>query len=352
MSNLDDPKRWAELDPQNMRSLLASFPKQIREAWHLVQGLELHADFPIASVIVSGLGGSAIGGDVIRTATAEALRVPLLVIRDYRLPQFVNSTTVVFACSYSGNTEETLSSYEQARQAGAFIICISSGGALAERARTEGFPLIQIPAGLPPRAALGYSAITLLGSLHALGLVSDVREPVEETAELLSSLVPRYVPAVPEPGNNAKAIARGLHGKIVAIYASSRRLEAAAVRWRGQMEENGKNLAFHHLLPEMNHNELVRWRYPDGALEKVGVVFLRDPEDHPQVQRRFDLTREMVAESAGATFEAWSEGKSLLARIFSLICLGDFVSLYLGHLNSVDPTPVAAIELLKQRLRV
>jgi len=351
VSSLDDPKRWAELDPQNMRSLLSAFPKQIREAWHLVQGLELKVDFPIASVLVSGLGGSAIGGDVVRTVTAHVLRVPLLVIRDYGLPQFVNSKTVVFACSYSGNTEETLSSYEQARQAGAFIVCISSGGALAERARAGGFPLIRIPAGMPPRTALGYSAIALLGSLHAFGLVSDIRESVEETAELLSSLVLRYAAAVPEQSNKAKTIARGLHGKIVAIYASSGRLEAAAVRWRGQMEENGKNLAFHHLLPEMDHNELVGWRYPEDALKKAGVVFLRDPEDHPQVQRRFDFTREMVAESAGVTFEVWSEGKSLLARIFSLICLGDFVSLYLAHLNSVDPTPVDAIELLKQKLR-
>src|SRR5206468_5566169 len=154
VSSLDDPKRWAELDPQNMRSLLSAFLTQIREAWHSVQGLELKVDFPIASVLVSGLGGSAIGGDVVRTVTADVLRVPLLVIRDYGLPQFVNSKTVVFACSYSGNTEETLSSYEQARQAGAFIICISSGGALAERARAGGFPLIRIPAGMPPRTAL------------------------------------------------------------------------------------------------------------------------------------------------------------------------------------------------------
>ncbi len=329
---------------------MQSFPAQVAGAAEVARTLVLPVPPRVANVIISGMGGSAIGGDVIRTAIATSLRVPLLVCRDYRLPAFIDSSTLVFASSYSGNTEETLSAYEQARAADAAVICLTSGGKLAARARSHGYPVIQLPAGLPPRAALGYSAVMLLGALTALGLVPDMTDPLRESVELLNQLVARNSPEMPEKNNRAKMMARSLHGLLVAVYASSAILEAAAVRWRGQIEENGKNLAFHHLLPEMNHNELVGWEFPEQSLRQIGVVFLRDRGDHGQVQRRFDLTREIVAPKAGIVHEVWSEGESLLARIFSVICVGDFVSLYLAWLNSVDPTPVPVIEILKQKL--
>jgi glucose/mannose-6-phosphate isomerase len=211
-------------------------------------------------------------------------------------------------------------------------------------------PVITIPPGLPPRAALGYSSITLLGILRALHLIPDPRKEIEETVALLSTLAARNSTRTPEKENIAKGIARSLHGKVVAIYASCGLLDSAAVRWRGQMEENGKNLAFHHVFPEMNHNELVGWEYPPEVLQRLGVIFLRDKDDHPQVQRRLDWTKQMISTRAGAVWELWSEGHSRLARIFSLICLGDFASLYLAYLNGVDPTSVAAIDSLKKHL--
>ena len=329
---------------------MQSLPAQVTAAMEAGRKLVLPAPPRVAHVVISGMGGSAAGGDVVRAATSCVLRVPLLVCRDYRLPGFLDSSTLVFASSYSGNTEETLAAYEQARAAGAAIVCLTSGGRLASLAAGHRYPVIPLPPGLPPRAALGYSAVLLLSALAAMELVPDMTGPMRETAGLLTRLAARYGPETPETNNQAKRIARTLHGRLVAIYASSANLEPAAVRWRGQIEENAKNLAFHHLIPEMNHNELVGWELPAHLLAQIGVVFLRDPGDHPQVQRRFGLTAEIVARKTGVLHEVWSEGESLLSRIFSVICLGDFVSLYLACLNSVDPTPVPVIETLKERL--
>jgi glucose/mannose-6-phosphate isomerase len=296
------------------------------------------------------MGGSAIGGDVIRTVTAEHLKVPLFVCRDYRLPGFVDRQTLLFASSYSGNTEETLSAYAQAQAVGASIVCITSGGKLAELARIHHHPVFPLPGGLPPRAALGYSSIILLGAMISLGLVPEMQESVDETVDLLSRLVFTFGPAMPADKNAAKTLALSLHGNIVALYGSNTIMDPVAVRWRGQIEENAKGLAFHHLLPEMNHNELVGWEYPPDLLKRIAVVFLRDRFDHIQVQRRFDLTRQIIEEKAAVVHEVWSEGNSILARIFSVICLGDFVSFYLACLNGTDPTPVSVIESLKEKL--
>lgn len=287
---------------------------------------------------------------MLRPIAGSHLRLPLIVNRDYDLPGFLDSSVLVFACSYSGNTEETLSSYGQARRAHASIICITSGGRLEQMAKADGFPALLIPPGLPPRAALGHSLITLMAAMHALGLIPNIDEPVAETIELLKLLRSRYGVENPETANRAKTIASSLHGKIIAIYGSSGITEGAAYRWRTQIAENAKNLAFHHVLPEMNHNELVGWVYPQDILRAVGVVLLRDKGDHAQVQRRFDLTRGMIEGKAGVVHEVWSAGNAVLARLMSLIYLGDFVSLYVAYLNGVDPTPVQVIESLKRQL--
>lgn len=351
MSVLDRPEGWAALDPQSMLELVESFPRQVEAAADMAANITLPALPLITKVLVTGLGGSAIGGDVVRSVIGDCLRLPFLVNRDYHLPKFVDSSTLVIASSYSGNTEETLSAYQEAIRAGAKTVCITTGGQLASMAEAGRVPVIYIPGGLPPRTALGYSSIVLLGILRALGLVPGMAEAVEESTKVLWSLSARYAGGVPDESNRAKALAHSLHGKIVGLYASTGLLEAAAVRWRGQIEENAKNLAFHHLLPEMNHNELVGWEKPRERLRELGVVFLRDRGDHPQVQRRFELTREMLASRAKVVHEVWSEGQSPLARVLSTIYLGDFVSVYLAYLNAVDPTPVRGIDMFKQRLR-
>jgi glucose/mannose-6-phosphate isomerase len=333
-----------------MLGLMESLPAFVAGAARAGRDLPMPSPKGIANIVISGMGGSAIGGDVIRMVTAESLKIPMVVCRDYRLPGYIDRSTLLFASSYSGNTEETLSAYAQAKVAGASILCLTSGGRLGELARANGHPVFPLPAGLPPRAALGYSSIMLLSALVTLGLAPDMTEALQETVSILNHLVHAYGPGTPTRDNPAKTLAISLHGRIIAVYGSSEVTDPVAVRWRGQIEENAKTLAFHHVLPEMNHNELVGWEYPAAHLRGLGVVFLRDRLDHPQVQRRFGLTCEVVEKKAGAVHQVWSEGNSRLARLFSLICLGDFVSLYLAYLNEVDPTPVAIIETLKQRL--
>jgi glucose/mannose-6-phosphate isomerase len=349
-SVLDLPDRWASIDRQGMRDVLESSPNQLRSAVEIAGRISVSIPGQIANVVVTGLGGSAIGGDVVSSVAGELLRVPLIVNRDYGLPAFVGPSSLVIACSYSGNTEETLDAFAEARRSGASVFCVTSGGRLAALAREQEIPLVLIPGGLQPRAALGFSTIALLGALRAFGLVPDLTGACQETINLVSTLVDRYHPEIPEASNRAKVLARSLHGRIVVIYGSTGVVNGATVRWRGQMEENAKNLAFHHLLPEMNHNELVGWECPAEILKQLGVIFLRDRGDHPQVQRRFEFTREFIAARAGVVHEVWTEGESRLARIFSVICLADFVSLYLAYLNEVDPTPVEAIEALKHKL--
>ncbi len=350
MSILDQPGLWPAMDPQGMHSLIAAFPSQFRSASAAALSLSLRPPTHIGNIVIAGLGGSAIGGDVVRSAAGKELRVPLVVCRDYGLPGFVDRSTLVFACSYSGNTEETLSAYQEALRCGASTVCITSGGQLAQMASRDGVSLVPIPPGMPPRAALGYSSIALLGCLRASGLIQDVKMPLAEASALIDSLAVRYGADEPVSRNPAKAMAEALHGKVVVVYAASGLLEAAAARWRGQIEENAKNLASHHHLPEMNHNEILGWECPGEGLHGFGVVFLRDRHDHPKIQRRFDLTIEIVRKRAPTVHEVWSEGESPLGRLFSILYLGDFVSFYLALLNGVDPTRIDAIDFLKREL--
>jgi glucose/mannose-6-phosphate isomerase len=350
MSWLDQPENLAGAGSRIMADLLSSFPGQLRGAARTSPGLSLPPPDSIHNVIVTGMGGSAIGGDVARAAVLDDARVPIFVNRDYLLPAFAGRASLVIASSYSGNTEETLQAYSAARRMGSSVACITSGGRLAAMARADCQPLLLIPGGLPPRAALGHSVAAILSVLQSAGLVKDVGAPLKEAADLLEGLALRYGADTPEERNPAKTIARLLHGRVVAVYASGRILEAAAYRWRCQIEENAKNLALHHTLPEMNHNELVGWEWPAEQLKGIGVVFLRDRRDHAHTQRRFELTRDIVGQRCGVTHEVWTEGESALARILSVIHLGDWASYYMACLNRVDPTAIAAIDYLKREL--
>jgi len=350
MTILDQPERWGKIDPRSMYSLIQSFPEQIQAAAQATRSAQLPNAENAPHIIVTGLGGSAIGGDLVRAIAGQQLRVPLIVNRDYYLPAFWGTSSLVIACSYSGNTEETLSAYRQARAAACPVVCITSGGKLEAMAKADRCTVLKLPCGLPPRAALGHSLVTLLVALQQMQIIPEIEAQLQEAVGLLFKLKDRYGAGNLEPGNTAKMLANSLHGKIVAIYGSSGTMEPVAFRWRTQIEENAKNLALHHSLPEMNHNELVGWVYPEEVLRKIGVVLLRDGADHPQIQRRFELTREVIAAKAGVVHEIWSEGDSPVSRVLSVICLGDYVSLYMAYLNGVDPTPVEIIDYLKKKL--
>lgn len=344
-------QQMLRLDASGMLGRLTSFYRQLDEAMEIMRHAQISLnERAVHNVVVAGMGGSAIAGDLLRNYLIDLVDMPILVNRGYVLPRFVGSSTMVFASSYSGNTEETLAACHEALQRGSQIIAIASGGELAHLAAQEGFPLIRIPTGYPPRTALGYSFVAMLMSMSRLGFVGDQREALREAQELVRQKGVEYGPSVSLTENQAKQTALKLRGRFPVIYAWSYRLEAVAVRWRGQLAENSKQLSGHHLLPEMNHNEIEGWGAPEDLMKKMVVVLLRDGQDPEPIGKRMVITRELIAPSAAGIVEAWATGNSLLARLFSLVYLGDFVSFYLAVLNGVDPTPVRRIEELKRKL--
>jgi glucose/mannose-6-phosphate isomerase len=339
-----------KIDHSGMLALLRDFPNQVREALVIGENTDLHLRTAgIHTIVICGLGGSAIGGDLLRSYLANDLTVPFIVNRHYTLPRFVGPDTLVIISSYSGNTEETTTAHREALRRKARLLCVSSDGLTEQLARRAHSPFIKVPGGLPPRAALGYSFFPLLLALTRLGFVKSRQKDIAETVDLLDEHAQRY--AGLEPATNpALALAQKLHHRIAVCYSATERFDAVNTRWRGQIAENAKALTFGNVLPEMNHNELVGWKVLENEMREMVVIFLRDKDDHKRVQIRMDLTREIISRYTGHIEEVWSQGKSVLARMFSLIQLGDWVSFYLAILHGEDPTPVAVIDYLKQSL--
>lgn len=352
-SPLDRASLLRRLDVSRMELLLSRFSEQVEDAVRIGEAFEpppsLKGNFD--QVVFIGMGGSAIGGDVIRSLTARSASFPVSISRHYVLPPFVNSKALCIFSSYSGNTEETLSAFQQALRRGFRPLAITSGGELARLSGRHSVPCIQIPKGLPPRAALGYSVFPILKLLAKLKLSPWDASGIRETVSLLRRLSEkRYGPGVPFRANPAKQLAQLLHGRWVAVYAGTELLDSAALRFRNQIEENAKAMASHHLLPEMNHNEILGWQFPAKLVPKTACVFLRDTGDHPRIQFRIDFTRDLLRKRGVPLGEIRSQGKSRLAKIFSAIHEGDWASFYLALLYGVDPTPVPIIETLKREL--
>jgi glucose/mannose-6-phosphate isomerase len=344
---LDDVKR---IDPKGMAKWIADFPKQVEQAVRIGNESKIKINIKgIQNIVLTGLGGSAIGGDLLRSYLADELKLPFIVNRNYFLPEFVGKNTLVIVSSYSGNTEETVSAHKQAIKLKAKILCISTGGEISKLAKKYKQPLIQIPPGLSPRAALGYSFFPLLIALNKLGFIKSKDKDIRETIQLLKNKSALF--SCPEsPDNKALALAEQLKSKLPVIYSPVEHLDAINLRWRGQLAENAKQLSSGHVLPEMNHNELVGWKVLSGLMKQMHVVFLKDKSTHPRIAIREEITKQIVSQYAGNVTEILSEGKSLLARMFSLIHFGDWVSLYLAILNNEDPEPVRVIDYLKNEL--
>jgi glucose/mannose-6-phosphate isomerase len=338
------------IDTSNMYTLIKNFPQQVEEAIAIGNAAKLKLNVSkVQNVVLNGLGGSAIGGDLLKSYLAGELTIPFLVNRHYALPKFVGKSTLVIISSYSGNTEETTAAFKEALKRGAKILCISSGGEVTKIARKHKLPLIVIPGGLPPRAALGYSFFPLLIALGKLGLIRNKAKDIKEALAILKTKSDEY--GSPDPASNRSIqLAEQLQNRIGVVYSSVERFDAVATRWRGQMAENGKSLMFGHVLPEMNHNELVGWKALTNQMRDMQVIMLRDKDDHPRVRIRMDVTRGVIAEHTTHLTEVWSEGQSLLARIFSLAYLGDWTSFYLAILHGIDPSPVRVIDFLKEEL--
>jgi len=354
MQILDDIKIIKKYDRSDMLALLESFPAQCRAARRIGSEFELSGSLKsirYSNIVCTGLGGSAIGADIVRSYIVDEAEVPVLVNRNYTLPNFVGKDSIVIASSYSGNTEETLSAYNDARRKRAKIIAITSGGELRARAERDGVPVLAIPGGLPPRCALGYSSLTLLAVLSKIGVVSDRSKDIGRTIALLQYMKDKNLGhGVAFEKNIAKRIASRLYDKYPVIYSGQDHIDSVVTRWRGELAENSKSLSSGAAIPEMNHNEIVGWDNPKFILKNFMVVILRDSADHPRNSKRIDVTKRMIKSLGVDLLEVESTGNGLLERIFSLVYTGDFVSFYLAILNKRDPTPVERIAYFKSEL--
>lgn len=299
-------------------------------------------------VAVLGMGGSAIGADLVLAATPH-LPVPATVVRGYDLPAWLGRDTLVIAVSYSGETEETLTAVAAALERGCVPLCVTSGGRLAAVASERGLPLVAAPDGLQPRAALGHLAMPILAALVRAHLVPEMSRDVDEAVALLDDAARDFAPAVADDLNLAKGVARRLHRRVALVYGAGRTVPVAR-RWKTQLNENAKAAAFFAELPELDHNEIEGWGADTGLAERSHVVFLEDARGDARLRRRCALTARALAGAGVSVERLETRGVSPLACVFSLVALGDHASLYVAALEGIDPTPVDEIGRLKRAL--
>jgi len=347
---LDDPAVLARYDVSGMAERVGRLASQVRQAWPQTRRLTLPTAYHEASAVaVLGMGGSAIGADLVRGVFADRLRVPLLVIRDYVLPAFAGPATLVVASSHSGATEETLAATEEALERGCPVAVIASGGALAERAMSDALPLLRFEAEAQPRAAVGWNVLLLAGLLERAGYLQVSDTEVDDAAARAEARFAACAPAVPTEHNPAKQLAWAILDRIPVVIGAGH-LAAVARRWKTQFNENGKSWAAWDELPEATHNTVAGLAQPENVREHLFAVILASPEDHPRTSLRRDLTAGLLQAAGTPRMQVEVEGAGRLAQAFDAIVLGDLVSVYLAVLYGLDPTPVVAIEALKERL--
>ncbi len=335
-------------DVANMLDRIKELPRQLRDARAITRAATLPPPYSdVRQIIVLGMGGSAIGADLAAALLAGELKVPMTVHRDYGLPAYVGRDTLVIASSYSGNTEETLSGFAEARARGARILVLTTGGSLKEQAVAAGLPVLTFSYKASPRAALGYSLGLVLGVLDRLGFVRDRGAEVEAAIADLAKLEERVHEGART--NDAKALAVALFGKVPFIYGAGT-LGVMARRVKGQFNENAKNWAAFDVMSELNHNAVVGFPNPPVARDTLVVLCLESDRDDPRQKLRFVVTKELLGRAGVAHHTLSFPGSSLLSEVLQLVLFTDYVTFYLALLNGADPSEVRSIDYLKGRL--
>jgi glucose/mannose-6-phosphate isomerase len=346
---LDNPDRFKKIDKSDMLSFCVDAPKHYGNAARLAKEFTVDYSHP-RTIIVAGMGGSGIGGELLKDWARDKVEVPIEVCKEYWLPKYANENTLVFVVSYSGETEETLSVFLEAIKKKCMIICISSGGKLSEIAERLSLPHLLVPSGMAPRATLPYLFMPLPSILKKIGLVPNVDIEVSETIEVLKRVGTENSPEKTVENNFAKSLASNLLGTVPAVYGFGI-YRAVAQRFKTQFNENSKNMAKWEFFSELNHNEIVGWEDAEEFAKLFSVIFIRDADEPVEIRQRIDVTKELISRQEPRLFEVWSKGKRDMARMASVICTGDFISVYLAVLRGVDPTPVKTISLLKDKLK-
>jgi len=349
--NLDDLSAFAKIDPQNMIGQIDSLPDQLPKAWELGHNQPLPDYTGLKYLVISGMGGSAIGADLLAAYCAPLGMLPVIVHRDYDLPNWVQGPeTLVVACSHSGNTEETLSSFQRARVKGCHLLAITTGGKLSQEAQAAGIPCWHFEHAGQPRAAVGYSFGMLLSVVHRLGLIPDPAYDLEKTVMAMLQQQESLKMGVPAAHNPAKRLAGQLNGRIVAVLGADF-LAPVARRWKGQISEIAKCWAQFEFIPEADHNTMAGLLNPEKALKHLMVLFLRAPSDHPRNQLRLELTRKGFMQEGLNTDVVEAKGDLPMAHMWTTLHMGDYTAYYLAMSYNADPTPVEAIEGLKAEMR-
>jgi glucose/mannose-6-phosphate isomerase len=348
--DLDDGEALAASDPGGMLGLVGAISGQIRDGYATGSAASgLPSADGITSIVVCGMGSSAVGGDVLRALFRSRLRMSIEVNRTPELPEYCGPNTLVVASSYSGGTAETLACFAEALDRGCRVVPVTSGGALAQAAAGAGLGTILVPAGfVAPRSTLGFMSLALLGGLESLGVIPSIASDVDETVAEVQTLTTKLGPQAPVGANPAKELAIAIGDRVPVIWGTEGISAAAAARWRTQFHENAKIPAFASTLPELDHNEVVGWA--DGRGDGFFLVALRHAGEHPDVAIRFPLSIRFATESGALAQEVWAAGRSSLALLFSLVVMGDYVATYHALSRGIDPTPIAAIDRLKAAL--
>jgi glucose/mannose-6-phosphate isomerase len=347
---LDDKEKIYAVDKSGMLNFCIDAPKHYRCAAELAS--KINCDNPVPNnIIVAGMGGSAIGGEMLKDWSRNQLIVPLEICRDYNLPEYADEKTLVLVSSYSGDTEETLSAFLDALRRKCMIFCVSSGGEVIKAAKKHKIPYIQVPGGMPPRAALPYMLIPMLTYLEKAGLVKGVTEEIDEAISVIEEIVKQNSREVRQSDNFAKSTAHFLWESAPVIYGWGP-FRSVAQRFKQQFNENSKSPAKWEYFPELNHNEIVGWSGKGEQCKQFSAVFIRDPDGEPhEIECRIDITKAIIQSAGLVTFDLEVQGKSRLAKMLSTVVVGDFMSVYFGVERNADPTPVPVIDLLKNTLK-
>ena len=350
LASLDDRATVERLDPEGLLGRIEGLPEQCEEAWARAGGFALPAGYADArEVVVVGMGGSAIAGDILRSLTAIDGRKQVSVVRGYDLPPFVSEVTLVVACSHRGDTEETLSAFEQAVAAQARTVVVTTGGRLSELAQQRGLPVFRYQFDGEARSALGHQLMALLALGERAGLLDGQESAVAEAVALMQEQRRSLGFATPVERNLAKQLAGPLHGRLPVVVGAGVLAEAAH-RWKTQLNENSKCWALYEELPELGHNSIAGFGLPEEVVRRLYVVFLWHSALHDRLLLRYEATAEALSEAGVSHERVEAQGSSPLAQLLTAVYLGDLASYYLGLLNNVSPSPVEAIDRLKARL--
>jgi len=346
---LDKPERVKEVDRSDMLGDLVKTPDYCRDAMKRAGQVSVPEGVSPKNIVVVGMGGSAIGGEILHDWLREMLSIPIEVCRDYTLPAYVNKDTLVFVNSYSGNTEETLTAFLTAIRRKCTVTTVTSGGQLESFCKKLQVPHTIIPEGLQPRVAIPYMFFPLPVLMEKMGIISGIDDELEEAIQVLERVAKANALDVPTKNNRAKQLATELMDTIPVIYGF-RQYSSIAQRLKAQFNENSKVPSKYEVFPELNHNETVGYEAPESLTKKTSIILIRDPQEPPEIRNRIETTTKLVFSRANKVLEVVAEGKGRLAKMFSVMCVGDFASVYLAILQNKDPTPVNIIDMVKSEL--